>query len=148
MCAECRRRRKNEKAKVYRASDKGRAAIKAHSRSYYVANRARLEAETKRWQAANPDKVRRIQREAKVRRRARIRNGLTIPYRHADIYERDHWTCQLCMEPLDRTAASPDWWSASIDHIVPISRGGADTPDNVQASHRICNIRKGARLTA
>lgn len=32
---------------------------------------------------------------------------------------------------------------ASIDHIVPLSRGGTDAADNVQLAHKICNWRKG-----
>lgn len=32
-----------------------------------------------------------------------------------------------------------------IDHILPLARGGGDTPDNVQAAHRICNESKGQR---
>lgn len=148
-CPECQRRRKNERAKeVYKSSPQGREAIKAHSRRYYRANRARLEVAAKAWQKANPEKVARIQRAAKVRRRARIKQTPVVPYLRADIFERDGWMCQLCHEAIDRTAVSPDWLSASIDHIVPIALGGGDTPENVQASHRICNIRKGARLTA
>lgn len=34
----------------------------------------------------------------------------------------------------------------SIDHIVPLSRGGAHTWSNVELAHRICNTRKGAKV--
>jgi 5-methylcytosine-specific restriction endonuclease McrA len=109
---------------------------------------ARLDAEAKRWHDANPDKVARIQRTAKVRRRARIRNLPVVPYLRSDIFERDGWVCQLCSGPIDRAAVAPDWFSPSIDHVIPISAGGGDTPGNVQASHLICNIRKGALVSA
>ncbi len=40
--------------------------------------------------------------------------------------------------------AWPDPKSASIDHVVPWSRGGAHTRGNVQAACLDCNLRKGA----
>lgn len=69
----------------------------------------------------------------------------------ASIGARDRWTCGICCKPIDVRAgsnASPD--SASVDHIVPLSHPGnrshGHTPDNVQISHRVCNVRKGCRL--
>lgn len=32
----------------------------------------------------------------------------------------------------------------NLDHSVPLSRGGADTPDNWRISHKECNSKKGA----
>lgn len=107
-----------------------------------------MAAASKAWVLANPDRVKRTQAAAKARRRARISGGEVVPYLRDDIFERDGWVCQLCGEPIDRQYVSPSMLAASIDHILPIARGGGDTPDNVQASHRICNTRKGARLTA
>lgn len=34
----------------------------------------------------------------------------------------------------------------SVDHLIPRSRGGADTLDNLRPAHLSCNQRKGARL--
>ncbi len=39
----------------------------------------------------------------------------------------------------------PDPKSASIDHIIPISRGGGDVKANVQLTHFSCNIAKNNR---
>lgn len=59
------------------------------------------------------------------------------------IYARDNWTCGLCHEPIDRATVYPDLGSPSIDHVVPMSLGGAHVKSNVQASHLGCNIEKG-----
>ena len=34
----------------------------------------------------------------------------------------------------------------SIDHIIPVSRGGTHTWDNVQLAHRYCNSIKSNKL--
>jgi 5-methylcytosine-specific restriction endonuclease McrA len=46
--------------------------------------------------------------------------------------------CFYCGEPLgdDRT----------LDHYIPLSRGGADEFDNTRAAHRQCNRDKGNTL--
>jgi 5-methylcytosine-specific restriction endonuclease McrA len=65
------------------------------------------------------------------------------PYRRIEIFERDRWICQLCGDTVIRELVHPDPGCASIDHILPISLGGDDTPDNVQLAHLRCNVAKG-----
>ena len=62
------------------------------------------------------------------------------------MYERDGWVCQLCIEPVDPELRYPDHMSASLDHVIPLSRGGHHTWENVQLAHLICNTRKCARI--
>jgi 5-methylcytosine-specific restriction endonuclease McrA len=35
---------------------------------------------------------------------------------------------------------------ATIDHIIPLSLGGQDTPQNMQVSHESCNMKKGNNI--
>jgi hypothetical protein len=64
----------------------------------------------------------------------------------ADVYERDHWTCGLCRLPVDPGLAWPHPMSASVDHILPLSRGGSHTLANVQCAHLGCNSSKGDQV--
>lgn len=50
------------------------------------------------------------------------------------ILERDGWACVQCGATSE----------LEIDHVIPWSRGGADTADNAQVLCRSCNASKGA----
>lgn len=63
---------------------------------------------------------------------------------YREIYDRDGWVCGLCAEPVDRLLQWPDPLSVSLDHIIPVSRGGRHVRENAQCSHLRCNLSKGA----
>jgi 5-methylcytosine-specific restriction endonuclease McrA len=61
------------------------------------------------------------------------------------VLRRDNWTCQLCgrKTPLElRGTLNPR--APEVDHILPISKGGAHTYANLQCACRACNMAKGA----
>lgn len=80
---------------------------------------------------------------------ARRRNLVLVgePFDAAEVAERDDWICQLCSRPIDPALSAPDPWSLTVDHIVPVSRDGHHSFENVQAAHWSCNSRKGNRAT-
>jgi 5-methylcytosine-specific restriction endonuclease McrA len=59
--------------------------------------------------------------------------------------ERDGWRCHLCRRRVSRTMRSPHPRSASFDHLIPVSHGGTDAPENLRLAHRGCNSRRGNR---
>ena len=73
------------------------------------------------------------------------RTSVVEPIVNAEIFERDGWVCQLCDAPVDCLLSYPDPGSASLDHIMPLSRGGHHVRSNVQLAHLFCNLSKGAR---
>jgi len=63
------------------------------------------------------------------------------------IMKRDNGICKLCGKPVDvrdRKGGGAGYYYPTIDHIVPLSKGGGHTMSNVQLAHLICNSRKGA----
>jgi len=64
------------------------------------------------------------------------------------VLERDNWTCHLCNDPIPTDLKWPHPLSASMDHVIPLARGGSHTYENVQSAHLTCNISKGARIPA
>lgn len=71
----------------------------------------------------------------------RLRYHVRVPYRRVaalsrrGVFARDGHRCQYCGGRAD-----------SIDHVVPRSRGGEHTWENVVAACRSCNARKRDRL--
>lgn len=96
-------------------------------------------------QRVKTDRYRELHYERKVRRRCRQR-GVTVEkvYRKV-VWERDKWVCGLCGEKVDCSLRFPDPMSPSIDHIIPISKGGSHSYENVQLAHLGCNVGKGDR---
>lgn len=67
--------------------------------------------------------------------------------RPLDVYERDGWVCQICMQPVDESVKWPDPMSPSLDHVTPLSKGGHHVWENVALAHLECNVRKGDRVS-
>lgn len=86
-------------------------------------------------------------RQSHRKRRAAKLAVLSERYVTAEIAERDGWRCQICKSVVPRDAKYPHPRSASVDHIVPLSQGGADVRANVQLAHLRCNVTKGARTS-
>jgi 5-methylcytosine-specific restriction endonuclease McrA len=59
-----------------------------------------------------------------------------------------HPPCHLCGRDIDYTAGWLDPLSFTIDHVVPLNRGGLDVRDNLAAAHRRCNRLKSDRIPA
>jgi 5-methylcytosine-specific restriction endonuclease McrA len=55
------------------------------------------------------------------------------------VFARDRWTCQYC---------GTERGSLTVDHVIPRSKGGSSSWDNIVASCAPCNRRKGDRLPA
>jgi hypothetical protein len=62
------------------------------------------------------------------------------------IAKRDSYICHLCNQIVDMNIKRTDKMGATIDHVLPISKGGLDTMENVALAHWICNIRKGNKI--
>jgi hypothetical protein len=57
------------------------------------------------------------------------------------IFEASGWVCQLCLGFAD-PRESTGLWMPTLDHIIPMSRGGAHVRENLQLAHMICNSYK------
>lgn len=55
--------------------------------------------------------------------------------------------CGICGRPVDKSLKYPDPGSATIDHIIPVDRGGHPSDmANLQLAHLRCNRLKSDKL--
>jgi 5-methylcytosine-specific restriction endonuclease McrA len=81
-------------------------------------------------------------RSVKARRRARLVGAEVSPVTWLDVLIRDRWICAICGAKINRAAKFPHPQSATIDHIIPLAKGGPHSMANLQAAHFICNATK------
>ncbi|MCA1704042.1 MAG: HNH endonuclease [Actinobacteria bacterium] len=55
--------------------------------------------------------------------------------------------CWICGRDIDLTLPQKHRWSATVDHMLPLSKGGDPRhPDNLAAAHMACNSKRGNRI--
>lgn len=68
----------------------------------------------------------------------KIPRRVSLPVTRRGVLSRDNYTCQYC-------GVAPPRKDLTVDHVVPRSRGGKSTWDNVVTACQKCNGRKGNR---
>lgn len=91
-------------------------------------------------------------RTAAHRLQSKFRSRVGEPTRpgiwRAQIAERDGWRCGICGMPVSPQVKYPDPLQATLDHIIPVSHGGSNDPENLRLAHMGCNRSRGNRLEA
>lgn len=79
-----------------------------------------------------------------VKRQSKLSVSLRVSVEQ--LAQRDGEYCYLCQEVIDLTLPRTNRFGATIDHVIPISKGGQDIMDNLKLTHWICNNRKSDKL--
>lgn len=168
-CVDCKRAYMRQRSKD-KALD-----INAKSRAWRAANREHVARANKAWRAANVDRCRALtadwrrnnaQRMIEQRREYYQRNKTAIiartqehhHYRRAnrvghytrldlqDIWVKQGGLCVGCGSRFLWSLGEDKYVKCTIDHIIPVSRGGTNWPSNLQLLCSPCNDSKGAKL--
>jgi len=114
----------------------------AYVKRYHEQNREKRAAYMKQWRDENPNyKQQWVEAnpekpaEYDQRRRARKAHATVEKFDTQEVYERDGRICAYCGSTEDLT----------IDHIVPLARGGAHSPNNLTVACLGCNCSKGTK---
>jgi len=119
----------------YRAKHRDKELVRRRALARLLENKLKAKEGYKRW--AQSELGRSYFKERDHRRRARMRFVKTSP-------------CLLKIREL-RKATTCHWSGVrlnaiTIDHVIPIARGGSHTPDNLVAACLRCNSSKRERL--
>ncbi len=95
----------------------------------------------------NDDYKNRI-RNAEYKRKALKQNAYVEDVEFNAIFDRDGGICWLCREAVNPQLKWPDIGYATLDHVIPLSKGGKHSYDNIKLAHMSCNCKKGAKVVA
>jgi 5-methylcytosine-specific restriction endonuclease McrA len=111
---------------------------RAQNRKCLAKNPERNRERVRKWEMDNPEKALTNHRNCLEHRRANMRK---VPFEKIDrnlVYKKDDGICGICGKPLEMS-------DFTLDHIIPIAKGGGHLYANVHSAHRICNIRRGTK---
>lgn len=113
---------------------------------------------TKRWREANKERYRASENTARARkysswyernraaklshsanRVTRLRGAFVEAVDLRELFERDNGICGICSSPVEFT-------EVTMDHIIPLAKGGLHSYSNTQVAHGSCNFKKGDRI--
>tara|TARA_B110000977_G_C10777310_1_gene377148 strand:- start:32 stop:646 length:615 start_codon:yes stop_codon:yes gene_type:complete len=127
--------------KEYRQNNKEKILEK--EKEYRQNNKEKLSEYNKEYRQKNPHKKRESDRKRKALKRANIHK----PYSEKQVLKLYGTSCHICKEGIDmfanRSVGAFGWQRGlHIDHVIPLSKGGPDTIDNVRPAHGLCNLQK------
>lgn len=113
-------------------------------RSYYHRNPNKYRVNQQQWKKDNPEHAKFLSRVGSHVRRARIRGS-------SGTYTKTEWDallmqydykCLCCGHEHKETR----WERLTADHVIPISKGGSNTIDNIQPLCYHCNYVKHSKI--
>ena len=149
-CDDCQNELRRQRGRDWRNKNLEKAREQERSRKDQRSEHARkryrtdLEYRKKKIEKARArSKVRRDVKRDEINALARQRGMHEREALRLTIASRDGFICSWCGNIM------PDWsdgMAVHIDHIIPRSKGGPDSLDNLQLLHVKCNLEKGNRI--
>ena len=162
-CKVCVSKKYNEADRLYKKKYQQRPEVQAARRLYLLEHREKIQKQRKAYYQQHQEKLRAYSRKRRQASGEELRNShrlyvknhpeqfrlyaakrralkRRVEYEKIDTYalwKRDRGKCGICKK-------SVKYQEMSIDHILPLSRGGTHTNHNCQPAHRGCNLQKGA----
>lgn len=91
------------------------------------------------------DCQRRRMKENDTRKNHRRRAAGELVMTVQSLAERDGIKCNICTKPVNMSKSGRDPLGPTIDHLLPVSKGGSNDSFNLALAHRRCNSSRGNR---
>ena len=89
------------------------------------------------WEVRSPSTVMKVPALAITREYMKYKRA--VRFSRKNLYLRDLYQCQYCGETCDNH-------ELTIDHVIPVSKGGKTTWENIVAACPPCNAHKGSDI--
>jgi 5-methylcytosine-specific restriction endonuclease McrA len=122
-----------ECARRYRAENTEQHRESVHK--WQAANPEKKKELMRRWNTENPEKKRQMQDRYRALKRGATIGDVDLEF----VWNRHNGICSLCGKAIDRK-------DCHFDHVIPLSKGGEHSTDNLRPTHSFCNISKKDRL--
>lgn len=122
-----------EQMKLYYDENKDRIA--EYKREYSKRNKKRIAEKARLYLKNNPEKF----RERNARRKALIRKNTVGKVDYEEILKRDGMFCHICQSPIEDG-------NYHFDHVIPLSKGGEHSMENIKIAHARCNLAKRDKM--
>ncbi len=154
-----------EQKREYDARPERREARRLRIRAARAADPEKYREENARWRRDHPDVAKRWDAEHPGRRaeysaayckrypekraaltrarRATIAGVDSEEFSLDDVIARDGTLCAICGQDVDVSLRGRRPAAPSLDHVIPLSKGGPHVLANAQLAHMGCNSRKG-----
>lgn len=138
-CSDARR----EYRKGYREMYPDR--IRSSNKEYADTHREIVRAKNTRWRVSHPEYFQAYNHK----RRANLARVNHAPYSVKEVLDAYGELCHLCGQQISlentRRIGDEGWeTSLHLDHVIPVSKGGEDTLQNIRPAHGLCNSKKYA----
>lgn len=107
--------------------------VKEGQKRHYQENKEKEREDSKRYRAAHPEKYKEYRRQRRARL-AEVECTLTVA-QWEEVQMRYKYQCAYCGKSKV---------NLTMDHVVPISKGGSHTADNIVPACKTCNSSKQA----
>lgn len=134
--------------------EKNKESYQDYQKQKYLNNKDTMNEQNKQYRKDNFLELQKYRKEnidnrhANFSRHRAIKAGAAFieHINRLEIFERDLYICQICRESTLPNEHSTHALYPTIDHIIPLSKGGNHTFDNVQCAHFKCNTLKSNKI--
>lgn len=109
--------------------------VKKYQRRWTKENPLLCRARERRYRKSHPE----VGKQHCHKRKAMMRDARVERVDYRNIIIRDKSICHICAKKIPKP-------KMSFDHIVPLSKGGAHSYNNIACAHLRCNLEKGSRI--
>jgi len=142
--------RKERRAGYTRWAKANPEKVKARRKAYYEANRERALEYSAKFRRDNPKLVKENLAQWKIENPAKVsalqQKRRTAKTKAGGYYTYDQWIA-LCAKCDNKCLCCDKKKKLTPDHVIPVSKGGTSSIDNIQPLCGPCNSSKGTKTT-